>query len=125
MVDAESGEVFRWRPEPMILPLSAKLKQKMGEVAGEAAKVRFPHRPFQIHGFVPSTLKIKTMVNKAHAIMDMMNDTPISNDAFSHDTEKKRESTKPQAGNATIGKSASQIKIPHAGTAIRGARSIV
>jgi acetoin utilization deacetylase AcuC-like enzyme len=41
VVDADTGETFRWRPEPMILPLTDKLKRKMEEAAGEARKVRF------------------------------------------------------------------------------------
>ncbi len=40
VVDADTGEVFRWQPEPMILPLTECLKRKMETAAGEARKVR-------------------------------------------------------------------------------------
>ncbi len=41
VVDADTGEVFHWRPEPMILPLTERLEREMAAAAGEARKVRF------------------------------------------------------------------------------------
>ncbi len=45
VVDAETGEVFHWRPSPMVLPVSDKLAQRVRQEAeGEGRSYRFRYR---------------------------------------------------------------------------------
>ena len=45
VIDAETGEVFKWRPEPMVLPVSEKLARRVKEDGGaEPKQYRFRFR---------------------------------------------------------------------------------
>ncbi len=44
VVDPETGEVFRWRPEPMVVPVSEKLARRLAQEVGEPKVYRFALR---------------------------------------------------------------------------------
>ena len=44
VVDADTGEVFKWHPEPMVLPVSDKLAQRVEEEDGAAKRYRLKFR---------------------------------------------------------------------------------
>jgi len=65
VVDAETGEVFRWQPEPMIAPISDKLKQRIGTAGwpGETDRT-FRFRWRDLHATVSSPSAVETGINR-------------------------------------------------------------
>lgn len=46
VVDADTGEVFRWVPEPMVLPLTERLRRRMEKEQGETVQeIRYRLNP--------------------------------------------------------------------------------
>ncbi|MEM7353800.1 MAG: hypothetical protein AAF657_23575, partial [Acidobacteriota bacterium] len=41
VIDEETGEVFKWQPEPMVLPVSEALQQRMQQETASSQAFRF------------------------------------------------------------------------------------